>query len=707
MSLLYDTNKGAYCPECQIPVSAEGTVPSQSGGGSAPKPQEEPSVCPNCDVRKVAVQCVECGPMCKECSSQIHSVKIFQNHSISPISQDPLRNSRKGLLPEHAMCSQHNEEKKLFCQLCKCMVCHFCLLVGSHRDPDSGTPHPCSPIDDAMSEAKSMLQSRVRQSTEAINLVKTSQGVLQASTVAVTERLTIVQSEIVNHFALLETLLRSRRDALISELIQRTSRQKQTIDAQKRKLAVAADQYRDVRESLDSMLRSNDVHVVVENYVHLLYRLEDIEELFKSLQPASNSTFEKFGFGAERASDGIFANIGHLLFDSENTTTIREGSMVSSLASPRSLAHSASNEPVTVTPPVTALSTTPFHVRKLSVNVTPKSTTKSSTAVVPQSNVPPQGRKLSVQSIQLDRISFGSSSIQLIDSSPDVLHVGSEGMMRFQLHLLSESHKPLSTSNLEDADISQIRESLWVESIAGDHYTGQNEVVIQGEDVLMMFMPTQTGEHFLKTTIGSFDGSPLPIAAFSVEASLAPVPSVTNAQKGLDVSNISGMRTLKRTGPGWRVANLDHDFATEKKETVFSWQIRVDELPDPDGHPHKGFIGVSEVGVPTDTLCSLQTLNTDYVWGVYLASGKKVRKDKELKIVQGVRGFQPGDIVGILIEIDREKSQMSVYKNGKLQGLAFRAMPRDTRPVIGLTGNGIQVSIVAFTEGSNAFLNGT
>ena len=138
-------------------------------------------------------------------------------------------------------------------------------------------------------------------------------------------------------------------------------------------------------------------------------------------------------------------------------------------------------------------------------------------------------------------------------------------------------------------------------------------------------------------------------------------------------------------------------------QTVFSWQVRVDELTDSDGNPHKGFLGVCELGVPTDNLCSFQNLNTDLVWGVYLASGKKVRKDKELKVVQGVKGFQVGDIVGILIEIDREKSQMSVYKNGKLQGLAFRAMPRETRPVLALTGNGNQISVVSFIEGSNVF----
>jgi hypothetical protein len=138
-------------------------------------------------------------------------------------------------------------------------------------------------------------------------------------------------------------------------------------------------------------------------------------------------------------------------------------------------------------------------------------------------------------------------------------------------------------------------------------------------------------------------------------------------------------------------------------QTIFCWEVRIDDFGDHENHPHKAFVGVADVGIQMDTICSKQTLNTDHVWGVYLASGKKVRKDKEQKIVQGIKTFLPGDTIGILIEIDREKSMMSVFKNGRHQGLAFRAMPRETTPIIAITGSGNQLSVVKFVEGENIF----
>lgn len=148
---------------------------------------------------------------------------------------------------------------------------------------------------------------------------------------------------------------------------------------------------------------------------------------------------------------------------------------------------------------------------------------------------------------------------------------------------------------------------------------------------------------------------------------------------------------------------LAKDFTSSSKQTAFfSIQVLIDEQTDSESHPHKMFVGVTEVGNTAEKLCSKQVINTELLWGIYVASGKKVHKDREQKIVQGIKGFQKGDVLGLLLETDKDKSVMSLYKNDKPQGLVFRAIPRDLTPVFAITGFGNQMSVIAM-EDKNLF----
>eukprot|EP00299_Pterocystis_sp_00344_P016645 c8354_g1_i1.p1 GENE.c8354_g1_i1~~c8354_g1_i1.p1 ORF type:complete len:798 (-),score=165.40 c8354_g1_i1:116-2404(-) len=706
-------------PKRDGPVAV--TIPKQNN-----KVENSVSKCPNCDVRTAAVQCAECGPMCRECSVQIHSVKIFQNHVINPIgaSTPSARGHR-----DFPLCADHNEEKKLFCEQCSCLVCHFCLLVGSHRDPVSGSPHPCSAGETAVAGARQNISDRLGVTTNAIRDIAAVTTELQNHSTVLSQSVTQAQQNINEHFVHLERLLKSRREFLLTDLQRKAEEYQAQVQAQRRRADHALAQFEVLRSSANDMVNLADTAYILEYGRVLAQRIDELDSVLQSM-PRSDSVGPKILVVWNSLGDDRFNDEGTIVGDAElssspipttntdrrismDVSTNRSSTPVSDMKKRLSVRDEEDSSRSTANRPKTWKQDMQAQMDALSSKLQSKTqigkqplspAPSAAPAPVASSALDPYRRQSMAPSPPvIERVNFAYSSVQLVDSSPDVLHVGTDGMMRFYVTLSTESKMRLDPTHLLPEDTERVRRGLWVQTEEGIR-DPSSDVVIQGDELLMVFVPSQSGPHSLCTSIGSPDGNPLCLSTFIVEPELPPLPLFLNVQKGLDInSSGASIRVVKRTAAGWRVAQLERDFQTDKKETVFCWEVRVDDFADHENHPHKVFVGVTEVGTSMDTLCSKQTLNTDHVWGVYLASGKKIRKDKEAKIVQGIKGFGPGDVCGILIEIDREKSTMSLFKNGKLQGLAFRAIPRETTPIIGITGAGNQVSVVRFVEGENIF----
>ncbi|CAF0999882.1 unnamed protein product [Adineta steineri] len=158
--------------------------------------------CENCNEKQALNWCEKCATnLCDTCTKSVHSIKIFQAHTIVSLSNKI-----------YSFCLEHPDEKfKYWCTQCHLLVCRDCLLF-KHKD------HTFVSLDDAAMDAKGNLERK----TQEINEIKRNLTQFSTTTKNAIER----QREIARHemqdtaqtFANLQQMLEERKCILTKEL---------------------------------------------------------------------------------------------------------------------------------------------------------------------------------------------------------------------------------------------------------------------------------------------------------------------------------------------------------------------------------------------------------------------------------------------------------------------------------------------------------
>ncbi|KAL0226443.1 hypothetical protein P9112_013767 [Eukaryota sp. TZLM1-RC] len=127
--LLPSKKHSSTCPQCRevipsmchrINITLRDIIESSS------QHSPEPQLCKGCEEAPVTLFCSDCEiSFCEKCSTHVHSVKVFQSHSIVPLSE------RSNVsLPK---CPHHKGKQiEHYCTKCKVALCDSCGLLQGH-----------------------------------------------------------------------------------------------------------------------------------------------------------------------------------------------------------------------------------------------------------------------------------------------------------------------------------------------------------------------------------------------------------------------------------------------------------------------------------------------------------------------------------------------------------------------------------------------
>ena len=84
------------------------------------------AVCQQCSGGSSDGFCRHCAEfICGDCMKQHKKLKVFAGHEV--LTLDELKEGGAKRKPPPRMCQEHNEQKKIYCFDCDCLICHYCL----------------------------------------------------------------------------------------------------------------------------------------------------------------------------------------------------------------------------------------------------------------------------------------------------------------------------------------------------------------------------------------------------------------------------------------------------------------------------------------------------------------------------------------------------------------------------------------------------
>uniref|UniRef100_A0A6B2L4F4 RING-type domain-containing protein n=1 Tax=Arcella intermedia TaxID=1963864 RepID=A0A6B2L4F4_9EUKA len=118
------------CPLCRTPFTSVEALPTNfvvlQWMETAKQQQKSTIPCQNCD-KPASSRCEQCNNganLCSACCGTLHSIKLFQDHKITPLLG---KEKQKGL-----RCPKHGQEIDFYCNTDKDLVCQSCLM-GDHK----------------------------------------------------------------------------------------------------------------------------------------------------------------------------------------------------------------------------------------------------------------------------------------------------------------------------------------------------------------------------------------------------------------------------------------------------------------------------------------------------------------------------------------------------------------------------------------------
>ena len=264
LALRAGTNNPFACPECRketvLPQNDPDQLPTaffvnrmKEVHANMEKAQgKSEAVCEMCSGAKAEAFCRQCTYfICSDCVKSHSKMKVFAGHKIVTLQELKEGGAKEVPLKEAppSMCKVHDEQLKIFCFDCNCLICRDCII----RDHAGHTfefvkisaPHYKKTLKESLAPLEK-IQTNISAATKEVEKVERE----------VSEQHKVVAGTIEQSFKQLQEILRKREKQLLDRASELKQQKLDNLGAQKKGFALAASEIQGLMEFVERSIEN-------------------------------------------------------------------------------------------------------------------------------------------------------------------------------------------------------------------------------------------------------------------------------------------------------------------------------------------------------------------------------------------------------------------------------------------------------------------